>query len=111
VHHGDGVETIFYSDPGVLTVSLHESGRFLFPGTGFVEDVGVGDAEGTSINVPLFPGTKDDDYLQAFFLDPFMHFDQFLLELFKFFEIKTLIKPFHLGYFLVVVMLILLAHR
>ena len=47
VHHGDGVERIFYDDPRVLTISLHESGQFLFPGTGFPEDLGGPDAQGT----------------------------------------------------------------
>ncbi len=66
VHHGDGVQTIFYDDADVLTVSLHESGRYLFPGTGFVEELGRGAAKGTSINVPLFPGTRDAGYLEIF---------------------------------------------
>lgn len=66
VHHGDGVQEIFYGDPRVLTISIHESGRFLFPGTGFVDEVGRGDARGTSVNVPLPPYTGDDAYLTAF---------------------------------------------
>jgi acetoin utilization protein AcuC len=65
VHHGDGVQWIFYEDPRVLTVSLHESGRYLYPGTGFEEEVGVDDARGSSVNVPLPPYTGDDDYLWA----------------------------------------------
>ncbi len=59
VHHGDGVQTIHWSDPGVLTVSVHESGRYLFPGTGGVGELGEGDAAGTSVNVPLEPGTGE----------------------------------------------------
>ena len=47
MHHGDGVEAISYADPGVLTVSFHESGRYLFPGTGFIDDLGEGAAAGT----------------------------------------------------------------
>ena len=47
VHHGDGVQAIHWDDPGVLTVSIHESGRYLFPGTGFVDEVGEGEAAGT----------------------------------------------------------------
>ena len=47
VHHGDGVEAIFWDDPRVLTVSLHETGQFLFPGTGFADDIGGAGAEGT----------------------------------------------------------------
>lgn len=66
VHHGDGVQRMFYSDPRVLTVSMHESGRFLFPGTGFVDELGEGEAIGTSINIPLLPGTKDTSYLESF---------------------------------------------
>ena len=42
VHHGDGVQAITYDDPGVLTLSVHESGRYLFPGTGFIDELGVG---------------------------------------------------------------------
>jgi acetoin utilization protein AcuC len=66
VHHGDGVQAAFYDDPRVLTISLHESGHFLFPGTGFVDEVGNGDAEGTKVNVSLPPYTFDDVYKQAF---------------------------------------------
>jgi acetoin utilization protein AcuC len=66
VHHGDGVQAIFYDDPRVLTISLHESGHFLFPGTGFVNETGTGDAEGTSVNVPLAPYTFDEPYRRAF---------------------------------------------
>ncbi|MDQ3941412.1 MAG: acetoin utilization protein AcuC [Actinomycetota bacterium] len=65
VHHGDGVQWIFYEDPRVLTVSLHQSGRFLYPGTGFEDETGAGDARGTSVNVPLLPFTGEDDYLWA----------------------------------------------
>lgn len=66
VHHGDGVQAMFYTDPRVLTVSLHESGRYLFPGTGFIEETGVGEAIGTAINIPLLPGTKDTSFLESF---------------------------------------------
>ena len=65
-HHGDGVQAFFYDDPRVLTISLHESGRYLFPGTGFVDEIGVGDARGTSLNVPLPPSTPGEVYLAAF---------------------------------------------
>lgn len=65
VHHGDGVQWIFYEDPRVLTVSLHQSGRYLYPGTGFADEVGSGDAAGTAANVPLLPFTGNDDYLWA----------------------------------------------
>jgi acetoin utilization protein AcuC len=66
VHHGDGVQAVFYTDPRVLTVSIHESGEYLFPGTGFVSERGAGDAEGTKVNVPLHPGTGDEAWLGAF---------------------------------------------
>jgi acetoin utilization protein AcuC len=66
VHHGDGVQAIFADDPRVLTVSVHESGRFLFPGTGFADEIGEGDAKGTVANLPLPPYTTDDLYLAAF---------------------------------------------
>jgi acetoin utilization protein AcuC len=62
-HHGDGVQGIFYDDPQVLTVSLHEHGRYLFPGTGFVDELGEGDGYGYSINAPLEPFTEDDSWI------------------------------------------------
>jgi acetoin utilization protein AcuC len=65
VHHGDGVEAIHAADPGVLTVSFHESGRYLFPGTGFADEVGEGPAAGTVVNVPLPPDTGDGAWLDA----------------------------------------------
>jgi len=66
VHHGDGPQAVFYADPRVLTISIHESGEFLFPGTGFVSERGAGEAEGTKVNVPLHPGTGDEAWLEAF---------------------------------------------
>ena len=65
-HHGDGVQAMYYADPRVLTVSLHESGRYLFPGTGFPDEVGTGDARGTSLNIPLGPATPGSVWLEAF---------------------------------------------
>ena len=65
VHHGDGVEAIHAADPGVLTLSIHESGRYLFPGTGFVDEVGEGRAAGTVVDVPLEPDTGEDAWLAA----------------------------------------------
>ena len=65
-HHGDGVQALFYDDPRVLTISLHESGRYLFPGTGFPDEVGAGDARGTALNVPLAPATTGEVWLEAF---------------------------------------------
>ncbi|WP_121193470.1 acetoin utilization protein AcuC [Motilibacter peucedani] len=66
VHHGDGVETAFYDDPRVLTVSVHESGVSLFPGTGFPGSSGTGAAEGSAVNVALPAGTGDAGWLRAF---------------------------------------------
>ncbi|MCW2943663.1 MAG: Histone deacetylase [Actinoallomurus sp.] len=63
VHHGDGVQAAFYDDPRVLTISLHESPRTLFPGTGLPQETGV---DGTSVNVALPPGTGDRLWLRAF---------------------------------------------
>ena len=65
VHHGDGVQWIFYDEPRVLTVSLHQSGRYLYPGTGFEDEIGEGAGRGTSVNVPLLPYTGEEDYLWA----------------------------------------------
>jgi len=66
VHHGDGVQKIFYDDPRVLTISLHETGQMLFPGTGFPVESGGPNAPGTSVNVALPPGTADAGWLRAF---------------------------------------------
>ena len=65
VHHGDGVQALFWDDPAVLTFSLHETGETLFPGTGRVEERGGPGAEGTAVNVPLQPGTGDASWLAA----------------------------------------------
>ncbi len=65
VHHGDGVEAIHAADPGVLTLSFHESGRYLFPGTGFADEIGEGAAAGTVVNVPLEPDTGERAWLEA----------------------------------------------
>ncbi|MEU8314463.1 acetoin utilization protein AcuC [Micromonospora sp. NPDC048887] len=66
VHHGDGVQEIFYRDPRVLTVSLHETPLALFPGTGFPDETGGPGAEGTAVNVPLPPGVGDAGWQRAF---------------------------------------------
>jgi acetoin utilization protein AcuC len=65
-HHGDGVQQIFYRDPDVLTVSFHESGLFLFPGTGYIDEQGAGDGYGFAVNVPLDPDTGDDSFLRLY---------------------------------------------
>ena len=65
-HHGDGVQNAFYDNERVLTISLHESGQYLFPGTGFVNESGVPPAVGYAVNIPLFPYTGDDVYVETF---------------------------------------------
>jgi acetoin utilization protein AcuC len=65
-HHGDGVQAAFYDTDQVMTISLHESGYYLFPGTGFVHESGTGAGAGYSVNLPLMPYTGDDVYLWAF---------------------------------------------
>ncbi|HKZ42108.1 MAG TPA: hypothetical protein VJ044_14180, partial [Candidatus Hodarchaeales archaeon] len=65
LHHGDGVEHIFYDDPNVLTFSIHESGQFIFPGTGYPDESGGVNARGTKINFPLYKYTFDDLFLEA----------------------------------------------
>lgn len=65
-HHGDGVQAAFYEDPSVLTISTHERGDRLFPGTGFVDEMGEGAGVGYSVNLPLEAFTDSDTYLSAF---------------------------------------------
>jgi len=66
-HHGDGVQKIFYETDRVLTISLHEDGHYLFPGTGPPEESGSGGGRGYSVNLPLLPGTGDDVFSWGFF--------------------------------------------
>jgi len=75
VHHGDGVEAAFYNTDQVLTVSLHQHGHTLFPGTGFPDDIGQGPGRGYAVNVPLAPGTDDDLYIWVFMelVPPLVH--------------------------------------
>ena len=65
-HHGDGVQAMFYDDPRVLTISIHEGPQTLFPGTGFATEVGAEGAEGSAANIALPPGTSDAGWLRAF---------------------------------------------
>jgi acetoin utilization protein AcuC len=65
-HHGDGVQAAFYDDPAVLTISTHERGDYLFPGTGFVEEAGEGPGVGYSVNLPLEPYTDSAVYQPRF---------------------------------------------
>lgn len=66
VHHGDGVQDAFYDDPRVLTISLHQHPRTLFPGTGYPDETGGEEAGGSSVNVALPPYTNDSAWLRAF---------------------------------------------
>ncbi|MFJ2818799.1 acetoin utilization protein AcuC [Streptomyces sp. NPDC087294] len=66
VHHGDGVQAAFWEDPRVLTISLHEHPRVLFPHTGWPEETGADGAQGGAVNVALPPGTGDAGWLRAF---------------------------------------------
>lgn len=66
VHHGDGTQFEFFNDPNVVTISFHESGRFIFPGTGFPDEVGVNNGLGSSVNMPFYPYVWDDYYLEKF---------------------------------------------
>jgi acetoin utilization protein AcuC len=65
-HHGDGVQRAFYGTNRVLTISLHESGTFLFPGTGYEIEMGVGERLGFAVNIPFHPLTGDETYVWAF---------------------------------------------
>ena len=64
-HHGDGVFYSFESDPGVIIGDIHEDGRYLYPGTGFANETGVGEAAGTKLNIPVLPGCTDDIFYRA----------------------------------------------
>jgi acetoin utilization protein AcuC len=65
-HHGDGVQWSFYDDPSVCTLSIHETGRYLFPGTGNITERGQGKGYGYSFNIPLDAFTEDDSWLHAY---------------------------------------------
>lgn len=65
-HHGDGVMYGFYKDPWVLDIDFHESGKYLFPGTGFPDETGAGEGEGFKVNIPFPPGAGDEAYLVSF---------------------------------------------
>jgi acetoin utilization protein AcuC len=64
-HHGNGVFYSFEDDPHLIFADIHEDGRFLFPGTGFAHETGKGEAEGTKLNIPLFPGADDSVFFKA----------------------------------------------
>jgi len=66
VHHGDGVQNAFYDRNDVMTISFHQTGQTLFPGTGFEDEIGIGKGQGYSVNLPLPIGTYDQAYIKAF---------------------------------------------
>ncbi len=65
VHHADGSQDIFWNDPDTLFISLHQDGRTLYPGTGFLPEAGGPGALGRTVNIPLPPGTSDEGYLRT----------------------------------------------
>lgn len=77
-HHGDGVQWSFYDDPDVCTLSIHETGRYLFPGTGSVTERGNGEGYGTSFNFPIDAFTEDKSFLHIY--------EQSIREIFEFFK-------------------------
>lgn len=66
VHHANGTQDIYYDDPDVLLISFHQDGRTLYPGTGFIEEIGEGEGKGYTINLPLPPGSGNESYREAF---------------------------------------------
>ena len=62
-HHGDGTQDIYWNDPDTLFISMHQDGRTLYPGTGFLPECGGPGALGRTVNIPLPPGTGDEGYL------------------------------------------------
>ncbi|RDW21534.1 acetoin utilization protein AcuC [Oceanobacillus chungangensis] len=65
-HHGDGVQSAFYDDPDVCTFSIHETGRYLFPGTGEVNERGIKEGHGYSFNLPIDAFTQDDSFIEVY---------------------------------------------
>jgi acetoin utilization protein AcuC len=65
VHHGDGVQEIFYSDEKLMTISFHESGEYLFPGTGWLYELGQGMGRSLKLNIPLEPFTEGESYMEV----------------------------------------------
>ncbi|MEW9670969.1 acetoin utilization protein AcuC [Ammoniphilus sp. 3BR4] len=65
-HHGDGIQWAFYDDPNVLSLSIHETGKYLFPGTGAITERGDGQGYGFNVNVPLEPFTEDNSWIESY---------------------------------------------
>ncbi|MDK2823737.1 MAG: hypothetical protein PWP71_1655 [Clostridia bacterium] len=84
VHHGDGTQDIFYHDPDVLFVSFHQDGRTLFPGSGFINELGGPNAFGTTLNIPLPPGVGDNSLMYII--------DKLILPVLKDFEPEIIIN-------------------
>ncbi|OPY49155.1 MAG: Histone deacetylase domain protein [Methanosaeta sp. PtaU1.Bin112] len=82
-HHGDGVQQIFYEDFDVLTISMHESGLYLFPGTGFIDELGAGPGLGYSVNIPMPMYSGNEEYLRAF--------EEIVPRLFEWFEPQAVV--------------------
>lgn len=82
-HHGDGVQQIFYEDLDVLTISMHESGLYLFPGTGFIDEIGAGPGLGHSVNIPMPMYAGDEEYRRAF--------EEIVPRLFEWFEPQAVV--------------------
>ena len=83
VHHGNGTQDVFESDPSVLYVSIHEDPRVLYPGSGHEHEIGVGAAKGTKLNIALRPGSGDREFVQAWERVE-AHFEQWRPEVFVF---------------------------
>jgi acetoin utilization protein AcuC len=66
VHHGDGTQDAFYDTDQVMTISMHENGKFIFPGTGFTHEIGEGKGRGYAVNLPLPPETYDAAFMTCF---------------------------------------------
>jgi acetoin utilization deacetylase AcuC-like enzyme len=66
VHHANGTQHAFEADPSVLVISLHGHPNYLYPGTGFEEEIGLGSGRGYTMNIPFLPGAGDEDYRRAF---------------------------------------------
>jgi acetoin utilization protein AcuC len=86
VHHGDGTQEILYADPNVLTLDMHENGKFLYPGTGSINEIGEGKARGFKVNIPLPPLTNRECYLHAF--------DEIIPPLLRGFEPEVIVNQF-----------------
>jgi len=63
VHYGNGTADIFYDDPNVMYISIHQDPRTLYPGTGFIDEMGAGDGMGYTMNIPMPPGSNTSDYI------------------------------------------------